>query len=117
MGEGEETPPSNGQPMNTYNFYDMAGQLLDTVATDDPQQAASEISHFNGVDADEVVYEPCQPETPHTKPCSHPYGRFVTFDGCLYQIRGNGNKPQLYLISSEQAEIEKTQLDASIYTQ
>lgn len=40
-----------------YYFWTMAGQLLAFVATDDPDQLASELSTEHGVDADEVFYE------------------------------------------------------------
>ena len=43
--------------MTTYDFYDLSGQLLDTIATDSPEDCIGEISHFAGVDADEITFE------------------------------------------------------------
>lgn len=46
----------------TYEFWSLGGRYMGTVSTNDPDQAASELSHFSGVDVDEIEWEVC--ETP-----------------------------------------------------
>jgi len=43
--------------MLTYDFWTLDGRHLGTIATSDPAQTASELAHFNGVDADEIEWE------------------------------------------------------------
>jgi hypothetical protein len=47
----------------TYEFWTLSGQHLENATTDDPGTYASELSHFHGVDADEiewVEYDPAE---------------------------------------------------------
>jgi len=43
--------------MKTYEFWTLAGRLLETATTGDPDTYASELSHFYGVDVDEIEWE------------------------------------------------------------
>lgn len=43
--------------MIAYDFYDLSGQWLTTIATDDPDRFIGEISHATGVDVDEIDWE------------------------------------------------------------
>lgn len=55
------------ETMTTYDFWTLAGQHLGTITTDDPHQTASELSHFTGIDADEIEWE--TPQEMENEPC------------------------------------------------
>ena len=42
--------------MNGYEFWTLDGRHLATITTDDPDDEVGELSHFHGVDADEIEW-------------------------------------------------------------
>jgi len=40
--------------MKTYEFWTLNGRHLGNIVTDDPAREASELAHFNSVEADEI---------------------------------------------------------------